>query len=82
MERNIPLTPKWTCVDDADLFLIELYWNEKFITYGIEGDRVVSKEQLLGWCLHLLEKSWCTTGIIKSLIQTVSKQRGWNFHGL
>lgn len=46
--------------------------------YEIEASRANTPEKLLGWLMHLSEKSWFTGDHLESLIATAAAHFGWN----
>ena len=73
---------EWQFNAEAQLFSVKFFWLNGVKTYEIEAKRVSKQNELIGWILHLCEKSWCSAEMIQSLIETVSKHNGWNFYGL
>ena len=73
---------QWEFNSQKKFFRMNFFWLNGVKSYEIESERISSEMELVGWILHLSEKSWCNAKMIHSLIETVSKEKGWNFYGL
>lgn len=47
--------------------------------YCIELSRLKSKNDVLAWVLHLCEKVWIDTDILREFIERVFELRGWRY---
>jgi len=50
--------------------------------YAIPLDRIAAPLQLLGWILHLSEKSWINAPRIAAVIQATCAHYGWDPHAM
>jgi len=48
--------------------------------YHIAISRITTKEKLLAWIDHLLEKNWITTDHLQQVIEISTKYHGYNLH--
>ena len=46
--------------------------------YPIELSRISSPQQLIGWILHLSDKTWFTADHLRMLILLATKRQGWS----
>lgn len=48
--------------------------------YEIDMDRIKSKSDLLSWMVHLCEKNWIDTMILREFAERVGELKGWRIH--
>ncbi len=53
-----------------------------FYPYHIDLARIKSKADLLGWVLHLCNKTWMNTEYLGEFIKRVCMIKGWKREGL
>ena len=46
--------------------------------YEIDLDRIATKSDLLGWTVHLSEKTWMTTKYLSTFVKKVCLIKGWD----